>query len=328
MESRQIVSSSARPSLRPFQGRLNLQLVVLTLSFSILLAYLAIESPIFFRATNLINVLNQSAMLTILAVGMAMVMIGGGIDLSLPANMALAGILGSMAMIQTGSVALGCLAMLAAGLAVGTLNGIAVAYFRMIPFVVTLAMMTVCGGFAVWLTNSISIFDQPERFFDIFLARPLGVPIAISVALVAGLGIQVLMGTSRFGREAYAIGTNAKASRISRVPVARTLLGTYLLAGCMAGLAAIVVTARLGSASANVGSDNVVLDVVTACVIGGVSIYGGVGRPLGAMLGAVFVIVLGNVLNLLGISFNLGLVLKGAVIIAFIALDRAFGEER
>ncbi|MEO1020079.1 MAG: ABC transporter permease, partial [Pseudomonadota bacterium] len=273
-------------------------------------------------------VLNQAAMLAILAAGMSIVMIGGGIDLSLPANMALAGILGSMTMIGTDNVAIGCLTMIASGVMVGTLNGVAVAYFRMIPFVVTLAMMTVCGGLSVWLTNSVSIFDQPELFFDIFLARPFGLPLAILIAFAAGLSIQLIVGATRFGRQIYAIGTNAKAARISRVPVTRSTLYSYLIAGSMAGLAAIVVTARLGSASANVGSDNVVLDTVTACVIGGISIYGGIGRPAGAMFGAVFVIVLGNVLNLLGISFNIGLVLKGAIIIAFIALDRAFGEKR
>ncbi|MEM7567210.1 MAG: ABC transporter permease [Pseudomonadota bacterium] len=290
------------------------------------LAYLAVENPVFYRPGNLINVANQSAMLAILACGMTVVMLGGGIDLSLPANMALSGIVGSLVMVGTDSVALGCLVMVLTGAAVGALNGFAVARLRMIPFVVTLATLTVCGGFSVWVTGSVSISNQPERYFDAFYTRPLGLPLAVWVLLAVALAVQALTGLSRFGWQLYAVGTNPVASHIGRVPVRRVLFLSYVLAGVTAGVAAIVVTARLGSASANVGNDGVILDVVTACVIGGVSIYGGVGRPLGAVLGALFVLVLGNVLNLMGISFFIGLMLKGAIIVAVVALDRAFGR--
>jgi ribose/xylose/arabinose/galactoside ABC-type transport system permease subunit len=242
--------------------------------------------------------------------------------------MALSGILGSMVMVASGSVPLGCAVMVATGAAIGALNGIAVAYLRMIPFVVTLAMMSVCAGLSVWITNSVSISNQPEAFYDLVLARPFGVPAPILVMLaVVALG-QLVMGQTRFGRNLYAIGTNPAAARIARVPVQRTLFTSYTLAGLMAGVAAVVITARLGSASANVGNDSVILDVVTACVIGGVSIYGGIGRPVGALFGALFVLVLGNVLNLIGISFFIGLMLKGAVIVLLVALDRATGAAR
>jgi ribose transport system permease protein len=260
-------------------------------------------------------------MLSILALGMTVVMVGGGIDLSLPANMALSAILGSMAMIAADSVLLGCLVMLACGAAIGAFNGFAVARLRMIPFVVTLAMMTMAGGFSVWITGSVSISAQPERFFDVFLSRPFGVPMAILIAVAALVAVQSVIGLTRFGWQVYAVGTNAAAARISRVPVERVLFLTYVISGLMAGLAAIVVTARLGSASANVGNDSVILDVVTACVIGGVSIYGGVGRPVGAVLGALVVLILGNVFNLLGVSFFVALMVKGAIIIALVALD-------
>ncbi|MGB3556355.1 MAG: ABC transporter permease [Jannaschia sp.] len=295
-------------------------------TFAVLLALIAVFSPYFFRTGNLLNVGTQSAMLAILAVGMSVVLLTGGIDLSLPANMALAGIAGSYAMIGTDSVLLGCLVMIAAGTAVGALNGVAVAWLRMIPFVVTLAMLSICSGIAVWVTNSTSISSQPERFFDVFLARPFGIPAAIFLTLaVAGLG-QWLTGATVFGRRLYAVGINPAAARIARVPVARTLFIAYAFAGAMAGVAAVVITARLGSASANIGNDSVILDIITACVIGGISIYGGVGRPLGAVFGAVFVLILGNVLNLAGISFFVGLMLKGVIIVAVVAADRAAGE--
>ena len=285
-------------------------------------------SPNFFHVANLVKVLVQTATLAILAIGMTFVMVGGGIDLSLPANMALAGIVGSMAMIASNSVLLGCLTMLLAGAFVGALNGIAVAYLRMIPFVVTLATLSVCSGLSVWITNSVSISNQPEAFYEVFLSRPLGVPTSILIMLASVVLGHVVMSMTGFGRHLYAVGTNAAAARISRVPVQRTLFATYALAGLLAGVAAIVITARLGSASANVGNDSVILDVVTACVIGGVSIYGGVGRPIRVLFGAVFVLVMGNVLNLMGISFFIGLVIKGALIIGLVTLDRAVGEIR
>jgi len=285
------------------------------------LLFLQANSPVFFQSRNLMNVLVQASMLAILALGMTVVMVAGGIDLSLPANMALSAILGSMAMIATDSVALGCLVMLASGAAIGAFNGFAVARLHMIPFVVTLAMMTMAGGFSVWLTGSVSVSAQPERFFDIFLSRPFGLPLAVLIAAAALIVVQAVMGLTRFGWQVYAVGTNPRAARISRVPVGRVLFLTYVISGLMAGLAAIVVTARLGSASANVGNDSVILDVVTACVIGGVSIYGGIGRPLGAVIGALMVVVLGNVFNLLGVSFFISLMVKGGIIIALVALD-------
>ncbi|MCP4381234.1 MAG: ABC transporter permease [Hyphomicrobiales bacterium] len=308
-------------SIPPARRKIPLQLIITSATFLAAIVFLYFASPIFFKPNNLLNVLNQSAMLGVLALAMTIVLVGGGIDLSLPANMALSAILGSMAMIATGSVALGCLVMVVAGIAVGVLNGIAVARLGMIPFVVTLAMMTVCGGFSVWITNSVSISSQPEPFFDFFLSRPFGVPLSIYILAAAAIVVHFMMSSTRIGWMVYAVGTNADASRISRVPVSYVLFLTYVMSGALAGLAAILVTARLSSASANVGNDSVVLDIVTACVVGGVSIYGGKGRPLGALVGAVLVIILGNVLNLMGVSFFLGLMAKGALIIGFVALD-------
>lgn len=306
----------------------SLRAAALVALFGLAMALIYNVSPNFFQPANLIKVLGQTAMLAILAVGMTFVMVGGGIDLSLPSNMALSGILGSMVMVGSDSVLLGCAAMLLTGTLIGVVNGVAVAYLRMIPFVVTLATLSVCSGLSVWITNSVSISNQPEAFYAVFLSRPLGIPTAILIMVATVLLGQLVIRTTRFGRHLYAVGTNAAAARIARVPVQRTLFTSYVLAGLLAGLAAIVITARLGSASANVGNDSVILDVVTACVIGGVSIYGGVGRPVLVLFGALFVLVMGNVLNLVGISFFIGLVIKGALIIALVAIDRAMGEQR
>ena len=286
-----------------------------------------LHAPNFFRYGNVVNVLLQASLLGLLAIGMAVVMIVGGIDLSLPANMAMSAVVGALAMKATGDWAAGPVIMLGTGLVIGTVNGFAVARLKMIPFVVTLAMMTMVSGATVWMTNSLSISQLPETFVDVFGARPF-LKIPVTVLIVAGLGLvlAVLMRSSIAGRWAYAVGINEKAARVARIPIARVVLGSYVFAGLMAGLAAILVTARLGAASANMGNDGLVLDIVSACVVGGVSIYGGSGRVLGALFGALLITVLSNAMNLIGVSFYFSLVIKGAVIIAFVAADRSEGR--
>jgi ribose/xylose/arabinose/galactoside ABC-type transport system permease subunit len=296
-------------------------ILIIGIIFLCSLSFLLVKSPEFFLLKNIINIFNQCAVLAILSLAMSAVMIGGGIDLSLPSNMALSAIFGSKIMIATNSILLGCVGMLVSGVLIGSLNGFAISKLRMIPFVVTLATMTICSGLSVWITNSVSIFNQPELFFDVFLSRPFGLPVSIFLLVIVVVMFQCLMSFTKFGWMVYAVGNNPEVSRISRVPVKRIIFITYVLAGFLAGVSAILITARLGSASANIGNDSVILDIVTACVVGGISIYGGKGRPIGAFLGAVLVIILGNILNLLGISFFLGLMAKGFLIIMFVSID-------
>lgn len=287
-----------------------------------LLGVLAVFAPNFFRYNNLLNVLLQSSLLGIMALGMAVVMIVGGIDLSLPANMAMSAILGALYMKATGDWFAAPFIMVGSGFAIGFVNGLAVARLKMIPFVVTLAMMTVVSGIAVWMTNSVSISQLPETYLDVFSARlAFRIPVVVVIAVVLAFGTSVLMRSSKLGRWAYASGINEKAARVARIPIERVVLGSYVFSGLMAGVTAVLLTARLGSASANMGNDGVVLDIVSACVVGGISIYGGHGKVAGALLGALFITVLANTMNLLGVSYYFSLVIKGAVIIAFVALD-------
>lgn len=285
-----------------------------------LLAVMQWQAPNFFRPNNLINILVQTSSLGVMAIGMCVVMIGGGIDLSIPANMAFSAVIGALAM--RWGVPAGIVVMLLTGAGIGLFNGVAVAIFGMTPFVVTLATMTVVGGATVWITNSQSISDFPEIFFDIMLARPGGIPVSVIILAVVALIASSVMSSTVFGRWLYAVGLNPRAARVARVPLERVLLSTYGISGLLAGLAAVMLTARLGSASANLGNDGVVLDIVSACVVGGISIYGGSGRPIGAVLGALFIILIGNSLNQLGVSYFMNLVVKGVAIVAFICLDR------
>ena len=305
------------------------QVIVSAVILAALLLILWIEAPNFFRYNNIVNVLLQSSLLGMMAVGMAVIMIVGGIDLSLPANMAMSAVVGAFYMKATGDWGTATLIMMGTGILIGLVNGIAVAKLKMIPFVVTLAMMTVVSGTTVWMTNSLSISQLPDGFLEVFGARPFfRIPITVVIVAILSLLVAMLMRSSVPGRWAYAVGINEKAARVARVPISRVVMGSYIFGGLMAGLTAILLTARLGSASANMGNDGVVLDIVSACVVGGISIYGGAGRVGGALFGALLITVLSNAMNLIGVSFYLSLVIKGAVIIAFVAADSRRGSRQ
>jgi ribose/xylose/arabinose/galactoside ABC-type transport system permease subunit len=312
------VSAPLMPALRraPIRNGVVLLLVV------VVLGLLWLFAPNFFKLNNLVNILVQASVLAVMAIGMAVVMIGGGIDLSLPFNAALSAVLGAMYMRATGDAVGGSLIMLTAATGIGLLNGIAVGYLKMIPFVVTLAMVSITAGSAVWLTNSISISNIPDGFTGLFRVRVLGLPFAVWITVAASLAATALMGRSVFARHLYGVGINAKAATIARIPVRRVLAISYIVAGFTAGIAGIMLTGRLASASANLASPSTVLDVVSACVIGGISIYGGAGKVWGAVLGALFVALLSNALNAAEISLYVNQMIRGAIIVAFIAFDR------
>jgi ribose/xylose/arabinose/galactoside ABC-type transport system permease subunit len=292
-----------------------------------MLVLIDIYAPRFFRYQNLVNILLQSSLLGLMTIGMTVVMIAGGIDLSLPANMAIGAVLGAMYMKSGGNWIVSCFIMVAVGVLVGLVNGVAVSRLKMIPFVVTLAMMTILSGSAVWLTNSLSISQISSSFLSLFDATPIfGIPITIWLGAAVTVAASVLMRSTVFGRWVYAVGLNARAARVAGVPVEPVILMSYVISGLTAGLTSILLTARLGSASASMGNDGMVLDIVSACVVGGVSIYGGAGRVPGAVFGAVLITVLSNAMNLVGVSYYLSLIIKGVVIIAFIAIEGRKGD--
>ena len=202
-------------------GRYRARTVLVALIVALVLGLLWEFAPNFFKINNLINILVQAATLAVMAVGMSVVMIGGGIDLSLPFNAAVSAVLGAMYMRATGDVIVGSLIMLAAATAIGLFNGAAVGYLGMIPFVVTLAMMSITAGSAVWLTNSISISHLPAGFIFFFRMRPAGLPIPVIVGASVCAIAAFLISRSVFARQLYAVGSNARAATIARVPTTR-----------------------------------------------------------------------------------------------------------
>lgn len=292
----------------------------------IAVAIFATAEPRFASAYNIANIAEQSATLGLMTIGLAVVLLLGGIDLSVPAVMAAAAVLGALAMVATQNPWLGAAVMIGVGLLGGTVNAIAVAWLGLVPFAVTLATLTLGGGLAVWVTEGTSIYGMPYEFSGAVMARIAGVPVSVVVFVGVALVTHLVVSRGRIGRWLYAIGTNRRAAAICAMPERRVEFGAYVFAGLMAGIAAILLTARLDSAAATMGSEAVVLDVVSAAVIGGVSIYGGRGSIAGAAIGAVFVTVIGNGLNLLGFDYFTSIVIKGAIILLAIALDAALAR--
>ncbi len=289
--------------------------------FVITMVAIGLYSPHFLKTRNIINVLRQASALGLMAIGMSIVLIAGGIDLSVPSVMALSGILGAMFMRAGGNPVLAALSMVLIGSAAGVINGFAVAYLKMIPFVVTLSMMAIATGASTWLTNKVSISGINYDFVDTVMARIWIIPLPVIFLLSMTIIAMILARKSMYGRWLYAVGVNIKTARVSGIPTDRVIFGTYILSGFFAGLAAIIVTARLESASVTMGPDSFVLDIVSSAVVGGVSIYGGVGSPMGAVIGALIITLISNSMNMMHVSYFYTLLLKGFIIILAVALD-------
>jgi ribose/xylose/arabinose/galactoside ABC-type transport system permease subunit len=300
------------------------------LSAAALFLLLAPAVPGFASGGNLANLFSSLLPLVAVAVGETLVLVTGGIDLSVTAVIALASVLGAQVMTANGGLLAGSpmavpaaiLVMLATGLAVGAVNGIAVARLRMPPFLATLAATTFAGGFAIWLTRSEGIGGLPRTFLALGAGRVGPFPAALAVVLPLALAAQALLERTVAGRWLFAIGGNPRTARVSGVPVERATLLAYVACGGCAALASVLYTARLETGSPVLGQ-RLFLDVIAAVVIGGTSLFGGRGSVAGTVLGALFITLLDNGLNLMGLSSFGVLMVKGAVILAAALVDAA-----
>jgi len=285
---------------------------------------LAPFTPGFASAGNVTALLTTLLPLLLLAVGQTFVLVTGGIDLSVTATVAVASVVGGLALnLDTGwlgpsaaATPLGIALMLAAGAAIGLVNGAAVAVFRMPAFIVTLTTMMFGGGLAVWLTQSKGIANLPAGFVALG-GRTLP---ALALTALAVLAAHLLLARTLFGRWLYAVGHNARAAHVSGVPVAGVTVAAYVASGVLAALAAVLLTGQAETASPVLGQ-RMLLDVVAATVIGGVSLFGGRGRVLGALFGVLFIRLLDNSLTLLDLDYFVIQMVKGAVILLAALLD-------
>jgi len=285
-------------------------------------------TPNFLTSRNFGNVVSFSSIIAILAVGQFYVILTGGIDLSVGAILAMSTVIVALTL-QTGVGAFPAVVLtLASCAAVGLLNGILVVWVRIPPFIATLAMMSMVQGFSYIIQSSSLIQIDNEVFVNWFsdghvLGMPMPVLFFLAVTAVAAF-------TSRyttFGRRLYAIGGNREAARLSGLPVSRDLLVTYTVSGLLAGLAGLLAAAQLLQGSSLVGRGNE-LDAIAAVVVGGASLAGGNGNPINSVIGVFVLATIINIMNLVGISSEPQLVIKGAVILIAVYLSSAGGIDR
>jgi ribose transport system permease protein len=292
------------------------------LTLIVLCAVTALMTDRFLSPFNLTNILVQSSIMAVIAMGMTFVIVGGGFDLSVGSTAALSGCIAAMLM-PGGGVALGVLGGVAAGAAVGLANGFVIAMLGVNPFITTLGTMVLVRGVVFIITGGAPIGDEglPPAFIAFGSQRLFGVHYLVWVPVVLLAVLTFIMRSSPYGRRVYATGGGREAAYLSGVPVRRVISSTYIWCGALAGLAGVMLAARLQSGQPTAG-EFYELTAIAAVVLGGASLHGGEGTPAKSVIGVFIMVVLGNALNLLNVDSYWQRVAVGAVIIAAAAADR------
>jgi ribose transport system permease protein len=281
---------------------------------------LSISSEYFLTTTNLSSVVRQTAVINLMALGMTMVIIAGGIDLSVGSILAIGGLLGTMAMEKGAPIPVGIVVGTLAGTFWGFANGFMTTQLRINPFIVTLGTMGIVRGIALIISNGLPVHQIPPAFAYLGEGNLLRVPFVLWILLFCALTVHVVLEHTRLGRYAFAIGSNTEAAVYSGVAVNFHTAAVYTISGALTGLAGMIEASRLmtGQPTAGQGYE---LQAIAAVVIGGGSLRGGEGSVVGTLVGAFIMGLLSNGSDLLGISPYLQQAIIGAVIILAVAAD-------
>ncbi|MDF2547839.1 ribose ABC transporter permease [Anaerosolibacter sp.] len=296
--------------------------VIGLLAFSIIISFV---SPQFLTFSNILNVFRQTSINSIIAAGMTFVILTGGIDLSVGSVLAFAGAI-CASLIASGMNAFFAIAIaLMVGTLAGAISGIIISRGKVQPFIATLVSMTVLRGATLVFTDGRPITlvsgENAERFSTIGNGYFLGIPVPIYITLIVFVAAYYILRQTRLGRYVYALGGNEEATKLSGISVAKIKVIVYALSGLCAALAGVIITSRLASAQPNAGS-GYELDAIAAVVLGGTSLSGGMGSIFGTVTGALIIGVLNNALNILNVSSYYQMIVKGAVILIAVLLDR------
>jgi ribose transport system permease protein len=303
------------------------------LPFFLLAAFFvfSLTSGQFLSVQNITNVARQSVYLVLVSLGQMLVLITGGFDLSVGTAIALTSVVSATAMVVLVSALPGMIwlaILLAAGagfgaaLLIGCLNGFGIAQFGVSPFIMTLGVQTVGAGIALFITGGVPVSGLPYEFGNFLgFGRIVGIPVPVLIAVVAILAIWLVMNRTRLGMHIYAVGGNLKAANLSGVNTKKVLFLAYILCALLASLAGLLLTARVESGETNLGG-TIALESIAACVIAGVSLRGGIGRVENVVLGAFFIVLIQNGMNIAQIGSYIQMVLLGSLLVLAVILDQ------
>ena len=331
MASRDTGLTAPRRDVFYWTRALFVRLGVLPFLLVIAIIIFTMMSGNFLTVDNFTNVVRQSVYLMIVALGQMLVLLTGGFDLSVGTILALTSVVGASAMAAVYAaspdavplaIGLGALAGIAAGVGLGICNGIGVAVFGVSPFIMTLGMSSVGFGIALFLTGGVPVYGMPVEFGEVFgFGKLLRIPVPVIFAGLLVVITYLFVNRTRQGRYLYAVGGNIKAARLSGIGTRTTLFVTYLLCALLTAIAGMLLTARLDTGEGNIGA-SMPLESIAACVIAGVSLRGGVGRVENVVLGALFIVLVQNGMNLARIESYLQVVVLGALLILAVIADQ------
>ncbi|QNE03563.1 ribose ABC transporter permease [Vibrio vulnificus] len=289
-----------------------------------LIVVVSFLNPNFFTVDNILNILRQTSVNAIIAVGMTLVILTAGIDLSVGSVLALCGAFAASLVAMEVSVLIAVPTALLAGAALGAISGVIIAKGKVQAFIATLVTMTLLRGVTMVYTDgrpiSTGFTDTADAFAWFGTGYALGIPVPVWLMVIVFAAAWYLLNHTRFGRYVYALGGNESATRLSGINVDKVKIGVYAICGLLAALAGIIVTSRLSSAQPTAGM-GYELDAIAAVVLGGTSLMGGKGRIMGTLIGALIIGFLNNALNLLDVSSYYQMIAKAAVILLAVMVD-------
>ncbi len=282
----------------------------------------------FLKWSNMMAIVDRIVVIAVIAIGMTMVIVTAGIDLSVGSLVALSAVVGATVMQRLGgadasgwAVALGFLAGTLACGAVGAATGLLIARFKLAPFIVTLSTMMMIRGLAFRITGGYSVDNLPAALTWLGQGRSFGIPNTVLLLIMLYATAHVFMAHTRMGRYIYAVGGNEEAARLSGVPIGLVIAFVYTASGLAAGLGGCIQASQVNTGTPNLGRD-LELSVIAAVVIGGTSLAGGGGNVLGTLIGAFIIAVIQNGMNILGIDAYVQMIVLGAVILGAVLLDK------
>jgi ribose transport system permease protein len=302
-----------------FSRKLFFQKYAAIVMLAVVVLVFSIASPYFLTTTNLMNIAIQTSVIGVLTIAQLIVLLTAGIDLSVGAVTAIAGVLAAM-MMRSVPVFVATIGALIIGAVFGYANGLIISKMKVPPFIVTLGMSGMLRGLNLVITNGLPISNLPTSVAWYGRGKVLGIPVPVFFLIIVTLLFQWILSKTRLGRYTYAIGSNEEATRLSGINTAKYVRIIYMLAGLLSGLAGMILIGRLNSAHPT-AAQGYEVNAIAASVIGGASLMGGVGTAYGAIVGAFIMTILNNGLTLLGVSAFYQQIAVGAILIVAVCWD-------